>query len=170
MERFPHKLRAMRRGLITTLALVCAMFAAATSVAAAASGGTAAEAISDCNNNGHLTAQYSASTLRTALATMPADVREYTDCYDVIQKQLFAELGASGTASGTTTSSSSGSVLPTPVLVIIVLLVLAALTFGAIAIRRNRSGGPSDPDSGASNSEGQDGPGDPGGSGGAAPQ
>jgi hypothetical protein len=153
----------MRRRLIPALALVCAISAVAPAVVAAASGGIGAQAISDCNNHGQLTAHYPASTLRAALANMPADVREYTDCYDVIQKQLFAELGTSSTGSGTPTTSSSGSVLPTPVLVIIVLLVLAALTFSVIAIRRNRDGGPSDP-----GTPGQGGPDDPGGSGRAA--
>ncbi len=143
----------MRRALITALALVCAISAAAPAVVVAASGGTAAQAISDCNNHGQLTAHYSASTLRAALANMPADVREYTDCYDVIEKQLFAQLGTSGAGSGTATTSSSGSFLPTPLIVLIVLLALAALTFGAIAIRRNRAGG-GPPDSGSSGNQG----------------
>src|SRR4249919_3135612 len=135
----------MRRRLITALALVCVMALGAPGVVAAASDGGAAEAIADCNNHAGLTAHYSAATLRAALATMPVDVREYTDCYDVIQKQLFAQLGTSGSGgSGTTGSGSGGSFLPTPVLVIIILLVLAALTLGAIAIRRRSGGGPPD--------------------------
>ena len=70
---------------------------------------------------------------------MPADVREYTDCYDVIEKQLFAQLGtSSSTGTGGSGSSSGGSVLPTWLIVVIVVLALAALTFGALAIRRRR--------------------------------
>jgi hypothetical protein len=148
----------MRRRLITALALVCAVALGAPAVAGAASGGTAAQAITDCNDHQGLTGHYSIATLRTALATMPVDTREYTNCYDVIQKQLFAQIGTSGSGgSGTTGGGSSGSVLPTPLLIIIILLVLAALTFGAIAIRRRSRGVPPD-----------DGSDDPGGSGGAA--
>jgi len=157
MDRFPHKLAAMRRRLITALALVCAVALCVPGVVMAASD-NATEAITDCNDHAGLTAHYSVDTLRQALATMPVDVREYTDCYDVIQKQLFAQLGTSGSAgSGTTGGSSSGSVLPTPLLVVIILLVLAALTFGAIAIRRRSGGAPASPDD------------DPTGSGGSGP-
>jgi hypothetical protein len=128
----------MRR-LVTSLLIACVLSAAAPAVAAAQSGGSGAQAITDCNDNGTLTGHYSADALRNALATMPADVREYTDCYDVIEKQLFAQLGTSSTAgTGSTGSSSGGSVLPTWLIVVIVVLVLAALTFGALAIRRRR--------------------------------
>ena len=156
----------MRR-LVTSLAVVCALFAVAPALATA-QGGSAAQAISDCNNHSKLTAHYPPEALRTALATMPADVREYTDCYDVIEKQLFAELGTSSTAgTGGGGSSSGGSVLPTWLLIVIVVLALAALTFGALAIRRRRleqqggpgSGGPDDP--GAPPGAGGGGPDDP---------
>ena len=111
----------MRRRLITALALVSAIALGAPSLVAAAPGGTAAQAITDCNDHAGLTAHYSVATLRTALATMPVDVREYTDCYDVIQKQLFAQLGTSGSGgSGTTGGSSGGSVIPTPLLILII--------------------------------------------------
>jgi hypothetical protein len=77
---------------------------------------------------------------------MPADVREYTDCYDVIERQLLKQLGQSnaGTGAATPTSSSGSSFLPTWLIIVIVLLALAAITFGALAIRR-RGEGPSDP-------------------------
>jgi cytochrome c biogenesis protein CcdA len=155
----------MRR-LITSLAIVCALSAVAPALAGAA-GGSAAQAITDCNNHSKLTAHYSAVALRSALATMPADVREYTDCYDVIEKQLFAQLGTSSTAgTGGSSSSSSGSVLPTWLLILIVIIALAALTFGALAIRRRRleaQGGPDGPGQGGSGTdEGPGGPDDPG--------
>ena len=185
MAPFPHKLAPMMRRLVTSLAMVCALSVAAPAIAAAQSGGTAAQAITDCNDHGTLTAHYSADALRTALATMPADVREYTDCYDVIEKQLFAQLGTSAAGSTTTGSSSGGSVLPTWLIIVIVLLALAALTFGALAIRNRRAeqatggpeddqGGPDDPgaagggggssDPGASGGSGPAGPGSGGGS------
>jgi len=133
----------MRRAMIL-LALVCALPMAAATVAGAASGGTPAEAIADCNDHGTLTSYYSPTTLRAALAQMPVDVKEYTDCYDVIERQLFKELGSSAPGTATTGSSSGSSFLPTWLVIVIVVLALAAITFGAMAIRR-RSGGPGGP-------------------------
>lgn len=148
----------MTRRVITLLALVCALSLGVPALAPAASGGTPAQAITDCNDHSQLTQHYSSSVLRQALAQMPADVREYTDCFDVIERQLFKQLGNSkGGSTGTTTSSSGSSFLPTWLLVVIVLLALAAITFGALAIRRRSTpGGPGEPG-------GPDGPGGPGG-------
>ena len=119
------------------LVLLCALALAVPLAAGAAGADTPSAAISDCNDHGQLTAQYSSATLRAALAQMPVDVREYTDCYDVIERQLFKQLGQSTPgAAGTPASSSSSSGLPTWLLIVIVLLALAAVTFGALAIRR----------------------------------
>ena len=137
----------MTRRAATLLALVCALSLGAPMVAAAASRGTPSQAISDCNQHGRLTAAYSTSTLRAALAQMPVDVKEYTDCYDVIENQLFKQLGqksTSGTATPPSTSSSS-SFLPTWLIIVIVVLALAAITFGAMAVRRRSGGGPGGP-------------------------
>jgi hypothetical protein len=148
----------MTRRLITVLTLVCAVSIAAPALPAAASSDTPAAAISDCNDHGQLTAHYSTGTLRAALAQMPVDVREYTDCYDVIERQLFAELGQSKSgAPGTAAPGSGGSFLPTWLIVVIVLLALGAVTFGALAIRR-RSNGPAEP----GGPPGKDGPPDQG--------
>jgi TolA-binding protein len=137
MTAFPHKLAPMTRRATTLLVLVCALSIGMPAVAGAASSDTAAAAISDCNDHGQLTAQYSSDTLRSALAQMPADVREYTDCYDVIQRQLFAQLGQTQSGGTTTaTTSSSSSFLPTWLIVVLVVLALAAVTFGALAFRR----------------------------------
>jgi hypothetical protein len=132
----------MIRRAITLLALVCALSLAVPMVAGAATSGTPSQAISDCNAHDRLTAYYSPSVLRAALAQMPSDVKEYTDCYDVIEQQLFKELGQSASGSATAPSSSSSSFLPTWLIVVIVVLALAAITFGAIAIRRRSGGGP----------------------------
>ncbi len=161
----------MTRRLFIVFALVCALVAGPTAgIAAAASGDTAAAAIADCSANDRLTHHYSAATLTAALAKLPADVREYSDCYDVIEKQLFAQLGTSSSNGSGGGSSSGGSVLPTWLLIVIVLLALGALTFGALAIRNRRmqqdaggpsgQGGPSDQDP-----AGGSGPGDPGSAG-----
>src|SRR5947209_17616155 len=131
----------MTRRAITLFALVCAVALGAPAAAGAASGGTAPAAISDCNDHGKLTTHYSPATLRAALAQMPVDVREYTDCYDVIERQLFKELGQSGNAAGATgtPASSSSSSVPAWLIVLIVRLALAAVTFGALAVRRRTS-------------------------------
>jgi hypothetical protein len=153
MTEFPHKLAAMTRRAITVLALGCALSVGAPALAGAASSGTAAQAITDCNDHGRLTQSYSPQVLRQALSQMPADVREYTNCFDVVERQLFKQQGQSGSgAAGTATGSSSGSFLPTWLIVVIVVLALAAITFGALALRRRRTppesgapGGPTGP-------------------------
>jgi hypothetical protein len=153
----------MMRRLVTSLAIVCALLALAPAVVAAASGGTPQQAIADCNDHQALTQHYSAATLRTALAVMPAGIREYSNCYDVIEKQLLAEVGtSSGNGSSTTGSGSGGSVLPTWLLIVIVILALAALTFGALAIRRRRIEGLGGPGSQGEGGPGAGGPGSPG--------
>jgi hypothetical protein len=148
MTAFPHKLAAMTRRAILVLALGCALVIGVPALAGAAASGTAAQAITDCNDHDHLTQTYSSAVLRQALAQMPADVREYTDCFDVIERQLFKQLGQSGAAGGASSTSSSGSSgLPTWLIVVIVVLALAAITFGALALRRRRAApGPGETD------------------------
>ncbi len=128
----------MRR-LFAVFAVLVALLAIAAAPATAASGSAV---ISDCNSHGRLTRQYSTAQLRNALSTMPADVKEYTDCLDVIQRALLANVGGnheSGSGSG---NSSGSSFLPTWLIVVLVLLALAAVTLGAVAIRRRRGGPP----------------------------
>ena len=86
-----------------------------------------------------------------ALAQMPADVREYTNCFDVIERQLFKQLGQQSSGStGTGSTSSGSSFLPTWLIIVIVVLALAAITFGALALRRRGTppgpGAPGGPD------------------------
>ncbi|HSC04155.1 MAG TPA: hypothetical protein VLC49_12570 [Solirubrobacteraceae bacterium] len=146
----------MTRRAITVLALGCVLSVGAPALAGAAASGTPAQAITDCNDHGKLTQSYSSPVLRQALAQMPADVREYTDCFDVIERQLFKQLGQSGAAGGGTATSSSGSSgLPTWLIVVIVVLALAAITFGALALRRRRTS------SGPGATDGPDGPAGP---------
>jgi hypothetical protein len=166
MASVPHKLAPMMRRAITVLALGCALWLGAPALAGAAPGGTPAQAISDCNNHGRLTQQYSPQVLRQALAQMPADVREYTDCFDVIERQLFKQQGSGGSAPVSGTTSSGSSFLPTWLVVVIVLLALAAITFGALALRRRNTPGGGDGPGGPGGPDGPGGSGDPGGSGG----
>jgi hypothetical protein len=53
----------------------------------------ASRAVADCTAHGRLTRGYSAAELRDALATMPADIKKYTNCGEVIQRALQAEIG-----------------------------------------------------------------------------
>lgn len=92
--------------------------------------------VADCNAHGQLTHSYSAAELRGALATMPADVNEYTNCHDVIQRALLAKLGKLGGSGG---SGGGGSFLPTWLLVVLVLLVLAGAGLGAVALRNRQA-------------------------------
>jgi hypothetical protein len=101
--------------------------------------------INDCEHNPQLTQQWSLSQLEHALKVMPADIKEYSDCYDVIHEAILKDRRAGG---GGTGSGSGGSFLPTPVIVILVILVLLALGFAAMALRGRRSaagGRPPDP-------------------------
>jgi hypothetical protein len=120
--------------------VACAVIAlAAMSVAAPAALGAGNPVISECSNTGQLTHTYPLPELRHALATLPASVKEYTDCSDVINQAIVAALG-SKTSKGGSGKSSGGSFLPTPVIVILVVLILAAVVFGAMAIRSRRQG------------------------------
>lgn len=100
--------------------------------------------LTDCFAHGQLTGQYSTSELRIALNTIPVSATQYTVCYDVIQRQLLAQLRTVGSDKASSGSGSGGSFLPTPVIVVLVLLALGAVTFAAIAIRSRgpESGGP----------------------------
>lgn len=98
----------------------------------------------DCNTHNKLTHHYSVSELRNALATMPADVKEYTSCYQVIEDQLFHQLGkkAPSSGSGSSTSGGSSSFLSTPVLIIVILVIVLGGGLAFIAARRGGGGTP----------------------------
>jgi hypothetical protein len=119
----------MRR-LLLTIALAATLAVAPAALAAGSS------PVADCNAHARLTEHYTVAELRRGLATMPADIREYTDCYDVLQRTLLAQLGqlhSSGSGGG-----SGGSFLPTPVLIAVIVLVVAAAGLGTVALRRRQ--------------------------------
>jgi hypothetical protein len=119
-------------------ALACA--AATLALAAAASpalgASTSKAIINDCQSNGKLTHSYTLSELQNALSTMPAYVKQYSNCYDVITQGILTVKHNKPTGP----SGGGGSFLPTPVIVVLVVLILAGVTFGAIAIRQRRAG------------------------------
>lgn len=102
--------------------------------------------LADCNSHGVLTHNYTLGQLRHALAIMPASFKEYGNCQDVIQAAIIKVKGGHQIVAD---SGSGGSFLPTPVIVILVVLILAALTFGALAVRRRRTAPAGGPDNGA---------------------
>jgi hypothetical protein len=98
----------------------------------------------DCNAHNKLTRSYSVSELRSALATMPADVKEYTSCYQVIQDELYRKLGQrppSGSGTGSSGGGSS-SFLSTPVLIVLIVVILLGGILAFIASKRGEGGGP----------------------------
>jgi hypothetical protein len=92
--------------------------------------------IADCNTHTRLTHHYSVSQLRSALATMPADVKEYTSCYQTIQDQLYHQLGKP--VPGSAGTSGGGSFISAPVLIVIIVVIVIG---GALAYAAWRRGG-----------------------------
>jgi len=136
--------RQLRIALLGTVAALAAFtFAAQSAVATSSSN----PVIADClSHPGGLTGNYTVKQLQQALQVMPAEVKEYTNCSDVINRALLAAVGKPGGHSGGT-GGGSGSFLPTPVIIILVVLILGAVTFGAMAVRRRQGeagGGPDD--------------------------
>ncbi len=113
------------------VALVAALAAATAAPAFAAS----SPVIADCNSHGKLTQHYSVAQLHTALSTMPADVQEYTDCYNVIQTQLEAQV-AGHKVDPTNTSGGGGGGLSTPLIIVLVVLVVGGGAVAGVALQR----------------------------------
>lgn len=131
----------MRR-VLTLTAVVLVM--AAVGVLAGASAATAATRsapVVDCSAHLKLTHHYSTAELEQALNTMPADLSEYSDCAQVIQDQLLAQLGKRNTNGGSG-AGSGGSFLPAPVIIAIVVLALAAVALGGLALVRRKPRAP----------------------------
>jgi hypothetical protein len=124
-----HALIALLTGLAATVPSLLSALPASAAVGSAV--------LADCQAHDALSRKYTVPALQNALATMPATMKEYTDCQDVITRALDTALGK-GNGGGSSGSGSGGSFLPTPVIVVLVLLALAAVTFGAIAVRRRR--------------------------------
>ncbi len=95
--------------------------------------------IADCNAHTKLTKHYTESQLRTALATMPADVKEYTSCYQTIQDQLYHQLGKP--VPGSAGSSSGGSGISAPILIVIIVIIVVGGGLAYAAWRRGAGGG-----------------------------
>jgi hypothetical protein len=112
------------------LAVLCAACACSAALAATASA-SPTSVLSDCNDHAKLTQQYSAGDLQEALSTMGADQKEYTDCYDVIQRALLADLGRLHPRTVDSQHAGSSSFVTAPV---IILIGVAASAAGAVAV------------------------------------
>lgn len=121
------------------VALVAALGAATAAPAFAAP----SPVIADCNAHGTLTKHYSVAQLHTALSTMPADVQEYTNCYNVIQNQLEAQV-AGHKIDPSNSSGSGGGGISTPLLIVLIVLVVGGGALAGVALQRRggASGGP----------------------------
>jgi hypothetical protein len=91
----------MRR-LICMTAAVALLLAPA---AAQADGGAAV--IRDCLNNGHITGHYTQKQYAQALAELPADVAEYSDCAGLIRRAQLAAAGGRGVSGGGASPSNA---------------------------------------------------------------
>jgi hypothetical protein len=73
------------------------LFTLALGATAFASGG---KVVRDCTDDGVLQGHYSQKDLRDALASIPSDVDEYTNCRDVIRRAAFGGAGGGKGGSG----------------------------------------------------------------------
>ena len=96
--------------------------------------------IADCIANQQVTGNYTLAQLRHALNTLSPTTKEYTNCYDAINRAIAAKVGGGNGSS----NSSGGSFLPTPLIIILVVLVLAAGGYGVLAWRRREASGGGD--------------------------
>jgi hypothetical protein len=122
----------VRRSLIL-LALLGALTGAA---AAEPAFGALSPAIADCNSHGQLTQHYSVAQLHTALSTMPTDVQEYTNCYNVIQSQLEAQIAGHKVDPANASGTGGSSFLSTPVLIVVIVLLVGGGAFAGLALQR----------------------------------
>jgi hypothetical protein len=127
-----HNLHVMRRSLAALAAAVAVVALPPASAAAAGQD----PVIADCSAHNSLTGHYTIAQLRTALSTLPSDVKEYTACPDVINRQLLAQLGG-GRGNGTG-NGGGGSFLPTPVIVVLVVVLLGGATYAGLTLRRRQ--------------------------------
>jgi hypothetical protein len=94
--------------------------------------------VADCNAHTRLTRHYTVKQLENALATMPAEISEYSDCHDVISHQLLVQLGRARSGGGS--GGGGGTFLPAWLIALLAVLVVGAAGFGVLAMRERRRG------------------------------
>jgi hypothetical protein len=80
--------------------LLAALLAAAAVVPPAASADAGLAVIHDCLNNGRITGHYTQQAYSQALAEIPTDVSEYSNCSNLIRQAQLAAAGGAGGGSG----------------------------------------------------------------------
>ena len=98
----------LRRVGVAAAVVLCLLVPAAP---ASASGN---DVIKDCVRNGRLSKQYSQQEYRSALANLPTDVDEYTDCRDIIRRAQLGFTPSNGGGGGTPPSASAPGTAPNP--------------------------------------------------------
>jgi hypothetical protein len=94
----------LRRLLAAAVAVLSLLVPASTALA------SGADVIRDCAHNGRLTKTYTQKEYHDALAHIPADVDEYTDCRSVIRRaELSLGSGSSGGGGGGTAAGGQGT-------------------------------------------------------------
>jgi hypothetical protein len=122
---------------MSRLRLICVALAVAATLSLGTGDALAiSPVLTDCQHHPNgLTQHYSLAELRSALASIPADVREYSGCVNIIQTQIFRQ--STGKLPPATGGSGSSVLVP----VIIVLLVILLGGGGAAYLVRRRGGG-----------------------------
>ena len=97
----------MRRCLPPILALACALV-----VAVPAQGASSTRLYDDCQDNGVIDGTYTQAEYQKALAGLPSDLDQYTDCRDLLRRAQLAAAGrrpAGGSGSGSAGGGAGGS-------------------------------------------------------------
>ena len=109
----------------------------ATSQSGGASAKSGQDVLNDCAAHGQLTHSYTPAQLKEALSEMSAATKQYSNCFDVIQRALLHGVKNTDDPSG----GSGGSSTTTIVIIVVIVLVVLAAIFGGLAVRRRRAGG-----------------------------
>jgi hypothetical protein len=104
---------AGNRPLRRFLAVAAATLATLAAGAPAALAADYHDAIRDCNDDGVLQGHYTRSTLRQARNHLPASLREYSDCADVLARAIAAAGKNGGTGGGDTSPPLGNPALTT---------------------------------------------------------
>jgi hypothetical protein len=122
------------RAQLLVLCVACGCLAALAATASASPTGV----LSDCKDHAQLTQHYSLGDLHEALSTMGADEKEYTDCYDVIQRALLADLGRVHPGTAATQQGGGSTFLTTPLIILIGIAGFAAGAVTYLGVRARR--------------------------------
>src|SRR3954454_1651405 len=94
----------MRRTIL--MALLAALLL---TPAASAAGGSRVEILRDCQDDGVLQGDYTASQMRDARSNIPAELDEYSDCRDVLTRAISDKTAPTADSSSTNNGGSSGA-------------------------------------------------------------